>query len=216
MPNGLDRCWNQIGVGGDASCARLAAVGHCRNCEEYARAGRGLLDREAPDPVREDWSRLLAETKPSAAARGESVIVFQVGGEYVALPTVLLERVTGARPVHTVPSRSGAMFTGLVNIDGELLPCFSTAAALQVEEDKPAASPGRMLVLRHDDARLACAVDHVIGLVRLSPSDLETPPVTLARNERAFTTAIFLVKGWRAGLLDGAKLVQRLMKSAGV
>lgn len=214
MRGGLDRCWNRAGVGGDASCPRLAEVGHCRNCEEYARAGRGLLDREASASLREEWSHLLAEVKPSVTLHGESAIVFQVGEEYLALSTKLLERVVETRTVHTVPSRTGAVFRGLVNVDGELVPCFSAAAALQVEEDESPASPGRLLILRDGESRLACAVGHVIGVLRLSPEDLETPPVTLAHNQRAFTTSVFSVKDKHAGLLDGSKFVQRLLSSA--
>lgn len=213
MGDGLDRCWNQIGVGGDASCARLAAVGHCRNCDEYSSAGRSLFDREPSGPVREDWSRLLAEPKATAATGTESFIVFQVRDEYLALRTVLLEHVTDARPVHSVPPRSNPVFTGLVNVDGELLPCFSTAAALQLQDANAAPTTGRILVLRHDAVRLACVVDRVIGVVRLCPGDLETPPVTLARYSHALTRAVFAVKGKRAGLLDTDKFIDRLMKS---
>ena len=216
MLNDLDRCWNQIGVAGDASCARLAEVGHCRNCEQYAHVGRTLLDREACDSLREEWLQLLAESKPSGAAHGESVVVFEVGGEYVALRALLLERVTEMRVVHTVPSRSGGVFTGLVNVGGELLPCFSVTAALQLGESDSQPNPRRMLILRHGDARLACAVDQVVGFILLSPGELQTPPVTLTRNERAFTTAVFSVRGKSAGLLDGDKFLERLMKSAGV
>lgn len=216
MSNDPDMCWNQLGVGGDASCVRLAKVGHCRNCEQYVHAGRTLLDREASDSLRRQWLQLLAESKPAAAAHGESVVVFEVCGEYVALRALLLECVKEMRVVHTVPSRSGSVFTGLVNVDGELLPCFSVAAALQLGEGNPLPNPRRMLILRHGEARLACAVDQVVGFVLLSAGELETPPVTLARNDRAFTTAVFSVKGKVAGLLDGDKLFGRLMKSAGV
>lgn len=214
MRGGLDRCWNQVGVGGDASCPRLAEVGHCRNCEEYARAGRKLLEREASPALRQQWSRLLGEAKPSVALHGESVIVFQVGEEYLALSTKLLERVVETRTVHAVPSRTGAVFRGLVNVDGELVPCFSAAAALQVEVSESLASPGRLLILRDGESRLACSVGQVIGVLRLSPEDLETPPVTLAHNQRAFTTSVFFAKEKLAGLLDGPKFVQRLLSSA--
>ncbi len=214
MRDGVERCWNQTGVGGDGSCPRLAPAGHCRNCDEYSRAGRALLDRDASESLREDWSRLLAQPKPAAGARGDSCIVFEAGGELLALGAVLVERVADARPVHTVPSRSGTLFTGVVNVDGELLPCFSAAQALQAGEDRAASNPGRILVLRHERARLACAVDRVLGFGRLSPADLESPPVTLARYERALTSAVFDWKGKRAGLLDGEKFVERLMNSA--
>lgn len=216
MHNGVESCWNQIGVGGDASCPRLAAVGHCRNCEEYARAGLGLFDREAPVSLREDWSRLLAESKPSAGVHGDPVIVFLVCGEYLALKTSLLERVVPMRPVHSVPSRTGTVFTGLVNIGGELVPCFSAAAALELAEDRPASNAGRILVLRDGETRLACVVDQVVAFVRLSAEDVEAPPVTVARDERAFATGVFSLKGKHAGLLDGPKFVRRLLKAASV
>ena len=215
MRDGLDRCWNRTGVGGDASCERLAAIGHCRNCGEYSRAGRALLDREASDALRHDWTRALAEAKPATSGRGESVVVFWVGGEYLALYTVLLERVTDRRPVHCIPGHGNAVFTGVVNIDGELLPCFSAAAAVHPGDEPPPPESGRLLVLQQAGVRLVCAVDQVAGVVRVAAADLQPPPVTLARNARAFTTAVFPVRGQSAGLLDGAKFVESLMRSAG-
>lgn len=216
MRNGLDRCWNRIGVGGDATCPQLAALGHCRNCGEYARGGRTLLDREPPADAVAEWSRVLAEVKTSASASGDPMIAFQVCSEGFALHAAFLERVTAMPPVHTVPSRSGDVFRGVVNIDGELLPCFSAAAGLQLGGDGTAPNPARILVLHQAEARLACAVDQVTGFVRLMPEDLETPPVTLAHNQRAFTIAVFLMKGKHAGLLDGARFIQHLTKTATV
>ena len=216
MRNAFEACWNQIGVRGDASCTRLVEVGHCRNCDEYGRAGRSLFEREASEPLREEWSRLLAEVKPPAETHAESLVVFQVCGEYVALRSVLLERVVGMQTVHTIPSRSGKVLVGLVNVDGELLPCFSAAAALQLGTDNPPSNPRQIMVLHLGHTRLACAVDQVVGFVRVPAEDLETPPVTLSRDERLFTTAVFSMRGKSAGLLDGDRLFERFMKSANV
>lgn len=216
MHSDVDRCWKQIGVAGDASCARLAELGHCRNCEEYAHTGRTLFDRQPSASVREEWQRRLAEPNPCATLRGESIVVFEVCGQYLGLRTLLLERVTEMRAVHSLPSRSGEVFTGLVNVNGELLPCFSVAAALQLGKDNSPSNPLRILVLRRGETRLACSVDKVIGFVLLCKDELETPPVTLALHDRAFTAAVFSVKGKSAGLLDGIRFCERLIKSAGV
>jgi chemotaxis-related protein WspD len=214
MPDSLDRCWSRVGVAGDASCDLLPAMGHCRNCEQYSRAGRALFDREAPEALRGEWSLLLAEGRDAAATPGEPALVFQVNGEYLALYMGVLERVTDQRPLHSIPGRSGPLFTGIVNMDGELLPCFSAPGALQPDAPTPAANSGRILVLYHAGVRLACSVDRVVGIVHLSAADLEKPPVTLAGNVESLITALFPVQGHRAGLLDSEKFIQRLTRSA--
>lgn len=214
MPDNSDRCWSRIGVAGNASCDLLPAMGHCRNCEQYSRAGRALFDREAPDALREEWSLLLSECREAAATPGEPALVFQVNGEYVALYMAAIERVTDQRPAHSIPGRGGPLFTGIVNMDGELLPCFSAAGALQPEAPTPAANSGRILILNQAGVRLACSVDRVVGIVRPSAADLEKPPVTLAGDARSLTSAVFPVQGRRAGLLDTDKFIQRLMRSA--
>src|SRR5438105_5558923 len=116
---GRDDCWNRIGVFGDRSCPELPPVGHCHNCPVFAAAGRRFLDGPAPPGYLEEWSARLAE--PEAAAAGEllGVLVFRIGGEWLALPVGVLVEVTAPRPIHRVPFRGG-LLAGLVNVRGEL------------------------------------------------------------------------------------------------
>jgi chemotaxis-related protein WspD len=140
-----DDCWNDIGVWSETtpSCPRLAEVIHCQNCDVFARAGRGLLDRAAPAGHLEAWSEELARAKDSVAADDRlSLFVFRVGNEWLALPMSTVKEVAEPLPVRTLPRRSGGLLAGLVNVRGELHLAFSMTMLLGVEagENNPSSA----------------------------------------------------------------------------
>ena len=49
-------CYKTTGVFGDGTCSRLPGLIHCRNCAEYARAGRQLFDRPLAPGELEQWA----------------------------------------------------------------------------------------------------------------------------------------------------------------
>ena len=134
----LFRCWKEIGIFGDFSCPKLAGIVHCRNCNEYNRAGRRLFDREVSDEFLREWTENLTGMKESEALDSISVIVFRITNEWLACKTLYLQETTNIRPVHRVPLRTNNAFRGVVNINGELLLCVSMADLLECasEEDK--------------------------------------------------------------------------------
>jgi chemotaxis-related protein WspD len=209
-------CWNRIGVGGDGSCERLGEFVHCRNCPVYAGAGKSLLDREAPADYLAEWKARLTEEKDAAVVATLSVLIFRVGAEWFALPTGLLERVTGPRPVKRVPHRSNALLSGLVNVEGELLLAFSLAAVLELEAaptDPVAASRGRLLVVAGENGRWALAVDEVEGVSRVPTSAVAEPPVSVAKSHSALSTGVIARDGPMVALLDGAAVFRRLQQA---
>jgi chemotaxis-related protein WspD len=197
----VEACWKKTGTQGDGSCPKLAELCHCRNCPDYVRAGRGLLDREIPAHVREEWTALVAERK-QAAGDTVSLMVFRVGSEWLALPAAVLEQVVGERAVHVVPGRSNRSFRGLVNIDGELLLCYSAARLLGIEEE---GSPKRMLVAAKGSERMVFAADEVLGMLRVEKCTLAPPPATVGRSPSALTKAVFPLEGKHVGLLDAGR-----------
>src|SRR6185437_11805294 len=84
----IDDCWNRIGVRGDFSCPKLETYIHCRNCPVHAAAGTVLLDREPQPGHLAEWTRHIAREKPAPEAGAQSVVVFRIGAEWLALPTV--------------------------------------------------------------------------------------------------------------------------------
>jgi chemotaxis-related protein WspD len=136
-------CWNTIGVRGDRSCPELTQVVHCQNCPVFAAAGRRFLDAPSPPGYLEEWTERLAAPVEEAAADLESVLVFRLADEWLALPVAVLVEVTTPRPVHRVPFRAG-LLAGLVNIRGELYLCAHLVKLLGIE---PRAGERRAAVL---------------------------------------------------------------------
>ena len=92
----IDDCWNTIGCWGDQlpRCSKLNVYGHCFNCEVYSGAGRKLLNRESPPGYLDEWKKLLSSINPEHDQQISSLFIFSVSGQYFALPTSMLMKVT--------------------------------------------------------------------------------------------------------------------------
>ena len=93
-------CWNRIGVSGDRSCPELGKVVHCHNCPVFSAAGRCILDAPPPRGYLEEWTARLAEPEEEAAGTLESVLVFRLGEEWLALAVAVLVEVLPLRSIH--------------------------------------------------------------------------------------------------------------------
>src|SRR4051812_49551856 len=103
---GIDDCWNRIGVAGDRTCPELETHIHCRNCPVFSAAARSFFERPAPGGYLAEWTRLLAEPEVPIEGDDVSLLLFRLGGEWLALGTRVVAEVTAPRPVHRIPHRS--------------------------------------------------------------------------------------------------------------
>lgn len=216
----LFRCWKQIGVFGDFSCPKLAEIVHCRNCNEYNRAGRTLFDREISDEFLKEWTENLTGAKESEALDSISVIVFRIKNEWLAYKALYLQETTNIRPVHRVPLRTNNTFRGVVNINGELLLCVSMADILESapEEDKDKTDTmvyKRMVVINKMGERYAFPVDEILGIYRIALCDLKEPPITLFKSPTTLIEGVFNLNEKKVGLLGEDKLIHALKRSLG-
>jgi chemotaxis-related protein WspD len=168
-----------------------------------------LLDRPSTDSYVAEATQHFAQPKRTDERRTESVTIFRLGAEWLALPTSAVLEVTEMRPVHSLPHRRGALL-GLTNVRGELLPCLSLAQLLGVpavtEPAGAAARGGRLLVARHTDLRVVFPVDTVHGIHRFHPSEAKPAPATVAKALSAHTRAVL---GWNehaVGWLDETRV----------
>jgi chemotaxis-related protein WspD len=217
-------CWNRIGVWGDQSCPELVPAVHCHNCPVFAAASRRFLDAPRPPGYLEEWTTRLAAPLEEATTDLQSVLIFRLGEEWLALRVQVLIEITIPRPIHRVPHRAG-LLAGLVNIRGELHLCAhldkllgmnGTGAGVGV----PALAGGmsaawgkwRMIVVEGEgeSGRWVFPVDEVDQVCRVASAALSGAPATLARSAGRLTRAVFTWQERSVGMLEDAKLFQVL------
>ncbi len=214
-----ERCWKSIGVFGDRSCERLQRHRHCRNCEAYSEAAKSLFDREVPDEELRTWTKQLAEGKEVEVAGSVSVLMFRVRAEWLALPTEHFKEVVDIRPVHPVPFRSNQVLLGLVNINGELVPCVSLVHLLRLEDETSAGNADarkgrqRMVVVERNKQRFVVPVDEILGVRRISMEHVERAPATVTKSPAALNRGIFEVEDKAIGWLDEDRFFAALEES---
>ena len=214
----IEDCWNKIGLRGDSSCPKLKSCVHCRNCAVYSAAAVELLDLELDADYRAQGAAEIAREKDRAELDTRSGVVFRVGSEWFALPTLVLEEIDGLRAVHSIPHRRDGALLGLVNIRGVLLPCVSLHKILSLEaadaaQERTLRVSARFLVLKHVGQRAVSPVDEVHGIARFHPRDLSPIPATVALATATYTRSIFAWADKSVGLLDEELLFHTISRN---
>jgi len=214
------RCWNTIGVWGSETprCQELERLAHCRNCQEFIRAGRELFDRKPPEGYLQTWTDSLAAEKELKSSETVSVLIFRLGREWLAMGAGLFREVSEVQSVHKIPHCDDPVISGLVNIRGELQLCISLHALFEIEDDDPSKPADhkivtpRLLVAEKDLSSWVFPVDEVYGLYRYDPNRLQHVPATVSRAAATYTRGIFTLEDKRVGCLDDVLLFNALSR----
>jgi len=216
---GLDDCWNKIGVRGDGSCPELERHVHCRNCPVYSDSAARLLDAELPAGHLDEWARHFSGERKSEEADTQSIVIFRIGPEWLALPTAVFQEVAMTRAVHSLPHRRGGVVLGLANVRGTLLVCVSLGMVLGLEKsaeskkEKGRVLHQRLLVINREGSRLVFPVDEVHGTHRCRPGELKAAPATVAKATATYTKSVLAWDGQTVGCLDDQLLFYALNRS---
>jgi chemotaxis-related protein WspD len=217
MPREIVDCWNKIGVSGDGSCRELAAFVHCRNCPVYSAAGASLLDQALPADYRRNWTEHFSREKSNATPAKNSVVIFRIGAEWLALPTVAFQEVAERRKIHSLPHRRDSAALGLINVRGELLVCVSIGRLLGIEPVAGLADPRtvhhRLVIAEWQGNILTFPVDEIYGIHRYQPEELKAVPATVAGADASFTRGVLDWEGRMVGCLDAERVFAALNRS---
>ena len=213
-------CWNTIGVRGDRSCPELRQYVHCRNCPVYSAGARRLLDADAPAGYRAEQTDHFAKRKPAAGLVMNSVVIFRIGAEWLALPASCVKEVAELLPIHSLPHRQSGAILGVASVRGELLACMSLGCVLGLDESAGGTQGRltvhrRLLVLRHEQVRAVCPVDEVHSLHRFHPQDLDEVPATVSRATATYSNGLLLWQGHAVGVLDAELVFHTLKRTVG-
>ncbi|WP_126455754.1 chemotaxis protein CheW [Sulfuriflexus mobilis] len=219
-PAVITDCWNTIGVWGNSPerCARLEELIHCHNCEVYSNAGRMLLNRAAPSGYEDEWTDVLSKEIVSPAENLESVVVFRLGTEWLALPVVMIKEITLMRDICDLPHNNNLKLRGIVNIRGELVICMSLGYLMGVEkpdEDwlKFERSISRLIMMREGSGYIVFPVSEVHGIARHLPEELNKAPDTIKKTNLSFIKGIIKWKGNNVGCIDETALTNEVLSN---
>jgi len=218
----FDDCWNRIGVWGKQQprCPKLDKIIHCRNCDVYSNAGRNMLERKLPEDYENTWARIYAQGKPESVTGTQSVTIFRLGEEWLALPTENIDEITDVCTLHVIPHHHGRVLRGLVNLRGQLKLCVSLGLLMDI--DKGDLHTGkenkqriyqRMIAVSHNNSDYVFLVSEVCGTHRYHPKELQSPPATLSQATGTYTRGIIQYEGREIACLDAELLFYSLEKS---
>lgn len=216
---GLNDCWNRIGVRGDGSCPELERHVHCRNCPVYSASAATLLDADLPAGHLAEWTGHFSGAQKVEEAGTQSVVIFRIGAEWLALPTAVFKEVATLRAIHSLPHRSNGLVLGLTNVRGTLLVCVSLGTVLGLGEtagakkDQARAQHRRLLVISREGSRLVFPVDEVHGIHRCQPRELKAVPATVAKATATYTKSVLAWQDRTVGCLDDQLLFYTLNRS---
>jgi chemotaxis-related protein WspD len=212
-------CWTTIGVRGDGSCPELGKHIHCRNCPVYSAGALRVLDNDAPAGYLAEQTDHFAQPQAVDQHATQSVVIFRLGAEWLALPASCVKEVAERLPIHSLPHRLSGPILGVASVRGELLACMSLARVLGLDESSTdgrggPATRGRLLVLRREQLRAVCPVDEVHGIHRARPQDFSEVPATVSKASASYTRQLLVWQGHSVGLLDAELVFHTLKRSA--
>lgn len=207
-------CWNSIGVKGDRSCEKLRETIHCHNCPVFADAARAFLDRPAPPGYLAEVTEGLSRDGQVRTPDTVSAVVFEVGDQLLAIDTTAVVEVTAPRTPHRVGHRTGRIFSGLVNIHGQLELCCSLHGLLQIEVNaRLPRAQARMLLVEYEGQRFSFEVGAVHGVHRFPVEDRSAVPATSQQDVASYVRQLLRFGDRRAGHLDLEKTFRALEAS---
>ena len=215
LDEGPDDCWNKIGVSGNGSCPELAKHIHCRNCPVFESAARYFFHRAAPEEYLREWAGLLARPVVAGTVDQAGMLIFRLGIEWLALDILMAVEVTSIRPVHRVPHRTNHVFSGLINLRGQLHPCVSLHGLLGIDKIDPTVNPPiapRLILIRRDSDTWAFPADEVSGVQQIARSDLQNVPSSLSNPAGSYSRAVFPWVHRSVNVLDEPRLFQALRR----
>ncbi len=209
-----NNCWSTIGVWGDAQekCDRLSEVVHCRNCEVFSMAGRGVFESKPPAGYLSEWQEKISEEKTERKKGDVGVMVFRLGKEWLSLPAENLQEIVEERNIHKIPHNEGLHIRGIVNIGGEINTCYSLMSLLKIDEDVNKKEGGleRLIVIVINGDRFVLPVCEVSGLARYSSNDLLQTPAALGKKMGTYLLGMFKIQKRQVAALNVEQIYRGL------
>jgi len=126
---------------------------------------RALFAHQQPEGYADEMAAVLARVPEEDPGFTASMLVFQLAGLTLALPSRMLAAVSRSLAPYPLPHRRSGPVLGLVAHRGEVIPCCSLARLMGVADAAASGTEARTLILQDEHHKLwAIPVDAVLSI----------------------------------------------------
>lgn len=205
----INNCWNTIGIWGSKlpRCEKLEQHIHCRNCNIYSEASRKVLERNLTKNYERDWASVYSQDKQEHITKKESLTIFRIGDETMAIPTEYIMSINDIGNIHTIPHQNSNILRGLINLRGELKICISLGRLLGLNKavksiDTMHRIYNRMVEISKDGKEYIFVASEVLGVHQTTEKGHKDVPATISQSKGTFTKSLIEWKGIDVSYLD--------------
>ncbi len=215
MNKKFDNCWNTIGIWSRKhSCEKLDEVVHCYNCEVYRQATAYVYDAAPSAEYRDECTQALREPKVVKKIKTNSVLTFEIAGEWLAIPSKYINEITPYRKAQSLPHNKNPYILGIVNISGEIEVSFSLENVLELSNR---AVDGRayqhVIITEYKQQHYVFPVIQLGEVYRYHSDDLKEVPNILDERAGSFMHGLIKWKNRQVGALDAELLFTAIERS---
>jgi len=193
----MNNCWNRIGIWGKEipRCEKLEVYIHCRNCTVYTEAGRQVLERNLTDGYESDWAKVYSQNKQEHIRNKESLTIFRLGDEILAIPTEYIMSINDIGNIHTIPHNDNKVLRGIINLEGELKICISLGRLLGLnkavnEINEKHRVYNRMVEITYQGKEYIFITSEVLGIHSITEKDYKELPATISQAKGTYSKAL--------------------------
>lgn len=178
-----------------------------------------LLNRPHPKGYTEEWVESLKHFAFEESIPRQSLLVFRIKGEWLALPSYCIKEVTKTTFIHSLPHTNSNVLLGITNVQGELLVTISMQNLLNIpdtpktlEKDYTYSRYSRNIVFEDKKNVFAFPVDEIFGLTYVKSANIEPVPISIIKSLKNFFSGIFTLPDdvLSVGLLDEKLIINSL------
>ncbi len=182
-------------------------------------AASHLFERTPAQDYIDEWTHALMEPPSLEREKGIlSVMVFRLGKEWLALPTVCFKEVISRRPIHRIPHQNNKILLGIINLNGELKLYIALDRILEIEPIPESTSripyqQDRMIAISKEGELWVFSVEEIEGIYNLDLALIENVPVNISKSTTAYIKGIIKIGDKSVGVLDEDLLFSSLKRS---
>lgn len=172
-----------------------------------------LLERSIDPAYLEECTELLGRERGIPSIKNmQSLVVFRVGGELLALPSKFFYGVTNVHTIRKIPHRSRDILKGLVNMHGQLSLCIDLAKFMEIDisSSQPSHQQQKMVFVGQGPQKWVFLVDEILGLFSCDMESLSRVPVNIEKSAVNYLKGIGSFQGKDVSVIDEELLLYSL------